>query len=291
VNRIAWTVALVVVLTSCDSSNHDTKPTSTMPTSTTTVGVASPSLPPGASSASLTFSGAAGLAGGLSAAEVTCSFPDVDGLRLSVFARAADPPVTYRISVGPDRVFIHVDTGAGATFRERNFEGTGVSGFDAGRGAHVDTKLSEAAATADIEPGSLGTITEVKGSIDCGDQTPGSSSITVTGETSTGGYDASRLDPVVVECYFASEQVTVIGVADAGDREVLLMISLSPTDGVSVEEAPTSGRPRSYASVPGSASLTADGGHADGDAVEKDSTSPHRLHVDGDAVCGTPIRS
>jgi hypothetical protein len=284
VDRVVWAVALVLVLTTCDSSQHGSTPTSATP-----VRVAPSSLPPDASSASLTFTGDPGLDGGLSAAEITCSFPDVEGLRLSVFAQAADPTLSYRITVGADKVSIHVDTGAGPSFRERNFEGTGVTAFDASRGAHVDTKLIEAAPTTGIEPGTLGTITAVKGSIDCGDQTPGSSTLRVTGDTPTGRYETSRLDPVVVECYFASEQVTVIGIAQAGDTKVLLMVSLSP-EGVNVEEAPTLATPRYYASVPGSATLNANGAHANGDAVEKNSTAPHSLHVDGDAACGTPIR-
>ncbi len=253
-SRIAWTAALLVLLTSCNASHRESEPTSA-----TALRLVPSSSLPGAASASLAFEGDPGLDGGLSATEVTSSFPDVEGLHLSVFAQAADPTLSYRITVGADKVFIHVDIGAGPTFRERNFEGTGVSGFDAGRGAHLDTKLSAATPTAGIEPGSVGTITAVKGSIDCGNQTPGSSTLTVTGDTPAGRYEMSRLDPVVVECYFASEQVTVIGVAHAGDAKVLLMVSLSGRDGVNVEEAPTSAAPRYYSFVPGSATLTATG--------------------------------
>jgi hypothetical protein len=286
VTRLAPTVVLVLLLATCDSAHDES-----VPAAATSLRAAPTTLPPRAASASLTFAGDRGLDGDLSAAEVTCRFPDVDGPRLSVFAAAADPTLTYRITVGAEKVSIHVDGGAGPTFRERNFEGTGVTAFDAGRGAQLDTTLSEAAPTAGVEPGTLGTITALKGSIDCGDQTPGSSTITVTGDTPAGRYDASRLDPVVVECYFADEEVTVIGVAQAGDRKVLLMVSLSPTDGVHVEEALTSATPRYYSSAPGSATLSANGGHADGDALDEDATSPYRLHVEGDAVCGTPIRS
>jgi len=285
-NRFACALALVLTVAACSSSHHVPVATS----STTSRGTPA-SLPPARPDTSLSFSGDSGLDGGLSKAEITCSFPDVEGLRISIFAQASDSRFSYRIAVGAERVLVHVDSGSGPTFRERNFEGTGVSGFDAARGAHVDAKLTEAAPSAGIDRSSIGTITAVKGSIDCGSQTPGSSTITVTGDTPAGRYDRSRLDPVVVECYFASEQVTVIGIAHAGKTKVLLMVLLSRPDGVNVEEAPQSAAQRYYSSVPGTATLTSNGAHGRGDAVERNSTHPHTLHVDGSAVCGIPIRS
>jgi hypothetical protein len=241
---------------------------------------------------SLTFAGDPGLEGLPTDATVTCSFPDVEGLRISIFAQAPDATFSYRIWVSADKVFVHVDSGADSTFHERNFEGGGVSGFDATEGALVDTDLADAPPSAGVDPGSIGTVTAVKGSIDCGNQTPGSSTITVTGDTSAGRYEASRLDPVVVECYPLSDQVTVIGIARAGDTKLLLMVSLG-SDGLHLEEALGTAGPRYYGSLPGSATLTPEGGHADGDVVERDAdtTPPHTLHVEGTVTCGTPIRA
>ena len=251
--------------------------------------------PPRPATASLSFAGDPGLAGRIGGAEVTCSFPDVDGLRISVLARAADSSVSYRITVAPDEVIVHADTGAGPTFRERNFRGTGVTGFDPGRGTRLDGQLTDAPPSPGVGPGSIGRITAVTGSIACGDQTPGSSTLTVTGQTPTGRYDASPLDPVVVECYFADDQVTAIGVARAGATKVLLMVSLGP-DGLGVEEALGGEGQRYYASAPAPASAPAatlgrEGGRAGGDVVERDSARPHTLHIEGTVRCGTPIRS
>jgi hypothetical protein len=246
--------------------------------------------------ASLTVSGDPGLAGAIADAEVTCSFPDVDGLlRISVLARAADPTYTYRITVAPESVIVQADSGEGSTFRERNFQGTGVTGFDARRGAQLAAEVSDAAPSPGVDPGSVGRVSAVTGSIACGDQTPGSSTLTVTGETPTGRYDRSPLDPVVVECYFADGQVTAIGVAHAGTARVLLMVSLGP-EGLSVEEALGSAGARYYTATPApatapAATLDADGGHADGDVAERDNPRPHTLHVEGSVRCGTPIRS
>jgi hypothetical protein len=241
---------------------------------------------PGAT-ASLTFAGDEGLAGAATGSQVTCSFPAVDGLTIAVLASAADPAYSYRLTVAEDGVLVHVDTGAGPTFRSRTFTGPGVSDFDARRGARIDTELTEASPPA----GAVGRVTRLQGTLGCGDQTPGSSTLTLTGETAIGRYDAATLDPVVVECYFASDEVTVIGVARTDAKEVLVMVSLGST-GIGVEEdleAASSGR---YSAPPGSAALTSDGAHADGDAVApRDDGSPSTLHVEGTAHCGTPVRS
>ena len=224
---------------------------------------------------------------------MTCSFPDVDGLRISVFGRAPDSTFSYRITVAPEKVIVRADRGAGPTFRERNFQGAGVTGFDARRGADIEAELNDAAPSPGVAPGSIGRVTAVRGSVACGDQTPGSSTLTVTGETPAGRYDAAPLDPVVVECYFADDQVTAIGVARAGTKKVLLMVSLGP-DGLGLEEALGSQGQRYYASAPApapAATLGRDGGRADGDVVERSSRRPHELHIEGAVRCGTPIRS
>jgi type V secretory pathway adhesin AidA len=82
----------------------------------------------------------------------------------------------------------------------------------------------------------------------------------------------------------------VIGIARAGTTNVLLMVSLG-SNGLGVEEALGSAGQRYYASVGRSATLTSNGGHANGDVVERNTTHTHTLHIEGDAICGTPRRS
>ncbi len=287
-------IALAIVTAACSGDGGSATPSASSRRAAESSGAPS-SVQPGAATASLTFSGDPGLAGAIEHAEVTCSFPDVEGLRISVFGRAADSTFSYRITVAPEKVIVHADSGEGSTFQERNFQGTGVTGFDASRGAHLEAELTDAAPSPGVAAGSIGRVTAVKGSIACGDQTPGSSTLTITGETPTGRYDASPLDPVVVECYFADGQVTAIGVARAGTTKVLLMVSLG-ADGLAVEEALGSEGPRYYGSAPAPASAPAatlgpDGGRASGDVVERDNPRPHTLHIEGAVRCGTPIRS
>ena len=246
-----------------------------------------------AGKASLTLAGDPGLDGAVGTPEVTCQFPDVEGLRIAVLAQASDPNIVYRVSIGPDKVTLRVDSGAGSDFHERTFEGSGVSQFEPRTGAHVDAQLTEVASAADSDHGSLGVVRAIKGTVECGDQTPGSSTITVTGDTATAHFDKATLEPALVECYFSAGEVIVLGIAHAGDTKVHLLVSIT-SQGLGIEEELQPSGQRRYEAAPGSSSaasvITGDGGRANGDVVEKDATPPHALHVEGEAVCGTPVR-
>src|SRR5262249_42301806 len=106
--RFACALALVLTVAACSSSHHVP-----VATSSTTSRGAPASLPPVRSDTSLSFSGDSGLDGGLSKAEITCSFPNVEGLRISIFAQASDSRYSYRIAVGAERLLVHVDSGSG----------------------------------------------------------------------------------------------------------------------------------------------------------------------------------
>ncbi|HYL52840.1 MAG TPA: hypothetical protein VEZ15_12780 [Acidimicrobiia bacterium] len=280
-HRVAQVGFAAVLLASCSSSARHAATTASS-TTRTTIAVAP--------SASLHITGDRALAGDVVDASVVCSFPTVDGLQVSVFAHAPDSRISYRMLVAADKVFVNVDSGAGATFRERNFQGRGVSAFDVAKGAQLDSQLLDTAPSAGVAPGSIGRITAVKGSVNCGNQTPGSSTITVTGTSRTGRYHTSRLDPVLVECYFNSGQLSVIGITRAGNENVQFLISLGSDGVINVEEAPAHAAQRYYGSVSGLATLTSNGGRAHGDVVERKATPPHTLHIEGSATCGTPMR-
>ena len=243
-------------------------------------GVASSSSAGSRGSALLTLQGDAAFNGPIPSPEVTCQFPDVDGLRIAVLATARDSSV-LRIAIGPDDVTIIVNSGSDPTAPERAFRGRGVSSFDATTGATVDAQLTEG--------GAPGPITAIKGTVECGAQAPGSSTITVTGDTVGAHLDHARLDPVLVECYFSAGEVIVLGIAQSGGTKVHLLVSIT-SHGLGVEEELQPSGQRRYAGSLSGASITATGGHADGDVVEKDAAPPHTLHIEGDAVCGTPTR-
>ena len=217
--------------------------------------------------------------------QVNCFFPTVDGLQIAVLAFSPDNSQTYRIAVASDGVVVRHGTGSGDGYKERVFRGTGVSGFDATNGATVDAVLSE--------DGTSTATGSIKGSVDCGDQTPGSSTITITGDTEAGHLDHARLEPVLVECYRAAGEVIVLGIADTGTAKVHLLVSISP-EGLGVEEeVPPSGQ-RHYSQltdVAAGAEISGNGGHANGDVADTTASPPHSLHIEGDATCGTPILS
>jgi len=243
---------------------------------------ASSSAAPTPGTAALTIDLPAGEAT-IGAPQVNCFFPTIDGLQIAVLAFSPDNAQTYRIGVAPDGVVVRHGTGSGADFKEQVFRGSGVTQFDATKGATIDASLRD-----DSNPGAMGSI---KGSIDCGDETPGSSSITVTGDTAAGHLDHARLEPALVECYRAAGEVIVLGIANTGGNKVHLLVSLTP-QGLGVEEeVPPSGQRRysQLTDVASGAELTGNGGHANGDVADATASPPHSLHVEGDAVCGQPI--
>lgn len=86
-------------------------------------------------------------------------------------------------------------------------------------------------------------------------------------------------------------KVSVIGIADAG-RASSAAHGLARTGRPAERRGGCRGHNTSLLrSVPDAATPTSDGGHANGDVVERDIAAPHVLHVEGAAICGTPIRS
>ena len=154
----------------------------------------SPAAPPkGPATAQLTFVGDASLAGPASA-QPSCNFPGVDATTISIFVQPPDQTVLDRVVVAAGKVSVRVAAGSGTEYRERDFEGTGVTGFDPATGAQIDSPLTETPLAAGQNPGSLGAITSIKGSVDCGNQTTGTSTVAVTGSTAEGSIGAP--DPI-----------------------------------------------------------------------------------------------
>ena len=249
---------------------------------------ASPSPTPskGPATATFTFSGAKGLAGAVTKPAIRCGEPSFDGLAIDVFAQPADPAVLDRIVVTAGSVTVRVAAGAGTTYTERDFAGTGVAGFDPATGAQIDTKLSETTASG-LHHGTLGAVTSLKGTIDCGGQTSGTSTLTLIGDIPEGHIDGP-VSPANVRCAADGSNVSVIGLTQAGSTPVLLVISLG-TDRLSVAaQAKGAATSRFYTTTtPGVASLVPGGAHADGDATAQNVAGiPPTIHVAGDASCG-----
>src|SRR4029077_991500 len=89
-------------------------------------------------------------------------------------------------------------TGSGMSYVERDFAGSGISGFDASTRATVHSPLHETTGP-NGKIGSIGSASSITATIDCANQTTGSGSFTFTG-TTTQGAITSPLTVTRVTC-------------------------------------------------------------------------------------------
>jgi len=286
--RLALCLLLLAGVDACSSSTK-----SAIDSGTTTI---STTAPPGSTSApatkptaTITLEGAVGLAGPASKQGVRCNLPDLDGFGIAVLAVPPDGTSLARIAFAPGRVKVIVGAGNGADYHERAFAGTGVTTFDAAHGAVVDSALAEVAETTATAPtkGDIGAVTAIKGSVECGDQTPGTSTVALTGTTPEGALSAVPLDAVHVECDPSPQgpELVASGLVHVGTTTALATIGLTSDGAVSIDETlPTTTRRYTAA---GDATVTAAGAHVRADTVDANASAPaSRLHVEGDLVCG-----
>ncbi len=293
--RRAWALAPVIGLLVAACSGSAATParatSSALPSAAATITMA-PSATPvatrGPATQSLTLTGPTGAAGAISNAAILCNLPSTDGLQISVLGQPTDPSLSVYIFVEPGKLTVRFDSGAGATYVERDFTGTGVSDFNAATGAQIDSQLTEVPTTG--AHGTLGLLTSISGSIDCGNQMPGSSTLTLSGPTPKGALGGG-LDPVNVECVTNQygPSVSILGLAQVGSAPTLLVVYVRPGS-FSVSASGDAFFTSGSAVV---ATLTATGAHVDGDAVEQlaagSKVKPHTIHVSGDATCGTTV--
>jgi hypothetical protein len=186
-------------------------------------------------------------------------------------------------------VDIFVATGAGATFRSRDFSGTGVTGFDAATGVQIDSQLTEVTPAGTNSTG-IGKLTSLSGSIDCGNQQPGSSTLVLTGTTPEGVVNGT-LDPVRVSCHNSTQygrNAQANGVISVGTTRVTAIVNVNYL-GFTVFLVGT-GVSHFYSSPDATtASATDTGAQIDGDAVTTAAAGAPSItiHVTGADVCGS----
>jgi hypothetical protein len=293
-------IAAALLLAACSSSAATsapgaaaTTPPSAAPVASTAATVAPTPVPTkGPATQNLTIAGPAGASGAVSLAAIRCNLPPTDGtsgLQISVLGRPTDPNLSVYIFVSPGNVTVRYDSGSGATYVERDFAGTSVTGFDAATGAQIDSPLTEVL-NKDAH-GTLGVLTSISGSIDCGNQLPGSSTLTFSGPTLKGALSGG-LSLANVECVTNSfgQSVSVLGMVTVGTTPTAMVMSISP--GTFTVYPVGAGFYRNTATAV--ATLTATGAHIDGDGLEQNvakGATAHTIHVTGDVVCGTTIGS
>jgi hypothetical protein len=252
---------------------------------------------PGPATAQLTFVGAGGLAGLAPTTQISCDSPNLDGsASIFVLAQPSDPTVLFNMQVAKGKISVGVFSGSGTTFLGRSFEGTGVTGFNAAKGAQINTTLTETTANNPGEnPGTLGAIMSIKGSINCGNETAGTSTVTFSGTTADGAVK-SKAQPFRVECDTASFGNSVIfpGVVKVGKTKAFFFTTFTP-DSINIFETIAGSPPiaRQYqVKAAGVSTLSATGATVTGDVVEQSPTSgvAHTLHLTGKVTCGSTVQ-
>jgi hypothetical protein len=294
VARLSLCLLLLAGVDACSSNARSTTASTTttisatgQPSSTT-----APATTPTATmpTATITLAGAVGLAGPASKEGVRCNLPGLDGFGIAVLAVPPDGTSLARIAVGPGRVKVIVGAGDGADYHERAFQGSGVTAFDAARRAVVDsplTEIPETTGTNGTTKGDIGAVTSIEGTVECGDQTPGTSTVTLTGKTPEGALTAAVLDPAHVECDPSPQGAELVasGLLHVGATRALVTIGLTSDGAVTVDEMlPTTNR---RYTADGIATVTTKGAHVRADVVDQNApVSASRLHVEGNLVCG-----
>ena len=149
---------VAVVLAACSGTGSSapistvsgpTQPASSAPAPSTNLAPsASPAATPtkGPASSQFALTGTAALTGPVSAQTIVCDRPSLDGPEIFFLGRAGTTGPQIVIFLRAGHVEVRVATGSGATLRERDFTGTGVTTFDAATGAQLDTALTETTA-------------------------------------------------------------------------------------------------------------------------------------------------
>lgn len=296
-------LALVgLVLAACSGSSGQSvqsplmTPMPSVPVQSNPSGAApSPSPAPskGPATAQFSIAGTAGLTGPVTAQRITCNQPTLDGPEISFIGQAGTSGPNIVVFARAAHVEVRVGTGAAATLRMRTFVGTGVTSFDAATGLTLNTTLTETtdAATA---TGSLGALSSISGSLDCGNEQPGSANIVVSGLSPYGQLDGA-LTGVDVTCTITSSGtfVGVAGLSTAGTTPVLVFVTAS-TGLLQVSVGTRTAGAFYTAKGAGLTTLVPGGATIAGDvnaSVPSGSTpSPNLLHVTGTATCGTTIQ-
>ncbi len=262
---------------------------STSPAATATP-TPTPNTPTGPPSAQFTTTGAAGLGGSLKVGSVACSLPTLDGPEILLFTSPQATGVSVRIDLSAGKVTVTADSGSGQQFVARTFAGSGIIGFDAARGAQINSTLTETASGSPA--GSLGTLASIQGSVACNNQQPGSSTVTLTGSTATGMLNGG-ISPIRVNCTpnvgalslgltmagTTPELVDMFGGTENGTPTISLL--LFPKGATSDQHFTATGV--------GVTTMSSKGVHFSADVVEDQvaGQTSHTVHISGDVTCGS----
>jgi hypothetical protein len=273
-----------VLLTACGSSGGS---------SATATPAATPTpAPAGPATAQITLTGDPALSGPMTIKNIECAIPGLNGMTISVSGAPQGQPPNGLMSfwtISDGSIVFTIGSGAAQTLRVRQFTGTGTTGFSAATGVHFSGSVSDTTASG-TNKGTIGSITSISGSVACGDQTRGTSTVRVTGSSADGPVDVTTGE-FRVECLTGSSGtfVNINGVTTVNGVRAREIISIGVSS-IEFANEPVSGKAHFYLSQ-GNVGTTVSptGGHVSGDAVEQATAgaTPHKVHLQGDATCGS----
>ena len=282
---------VAVVAVACSSAGSTSRSASTIPSGGPHSSSPVPSASVGPATAQFALVGTNGLTGPVTTQQITCRRPGLDGPNIFFQGQSGTtgPQVVMFIRAG--HADVRVATGSGESLHLRSFEGSGVTGFNAAKGARLDSPLAENTDAASVI-GDLGQLTSISGAVDCGNQQPGTANIHVTGESAQGPLDGT-LTAVQVSCTRTSTSLFVIagGMTRIGTTPALRFVTSS--EGL-VQASVATKASGSFYTVkgPGLVTLTSNGARMEADIPEAVAAGvkPHIIHVAGDATCGSTIQ-
>jgi hypothetical protein len=267
--------ATALALSACGSSSGAGRTPSASPTP----------VPP--AGGQFTETGAVQLVNSVVPSAVTCSFPSLNGPEILLQVATADRTMGGFITLTSSKVFLRVGAGSGSTYTQRNFTGSGVTSFDATKGAHFNAQLTETTPSGQ-NPGTIGAVTAISGSVSCGTKTPGSGSITITGN-STAGAISGALTSMLVSCPAGASFALINGLTHIGSTAAAVEIGGGSGEVYFGSLSTTSAGFFFTSSAPGL--YTAGGGHVHWNNAVLTQTgtrgAEHTITISGDATCGT----
>jgi hypothetical protein len=274
-----------LVLTACGGGGAVApSTTSTAPTPSPSLAPSPTPLPP--AGGQVTSAGTVQLVSAVPAADVACSFPSLQGPEITLRTSATNGSVGGFITLTSRELFLRLGAGSGSSYTQRNFSGPGVTDFDAATGAQFNAQLTDVS-PAGQKKGTIGSVTSLSGSVSCGDKTPGSGTITITG-TSIGGAITDAITSMLVNCQGGASFAIVNGLAMIGGAPATVEIGGTP--GAYFATFQTASASYLYSSA-AQGLYTPGNGHVQWHNAVMTQTGAggagHTITVSGDAGCGT----
>lgn len=243
----------------------------------------------GPATAQFALTGTTGLTGGVTVTRIVCGLPTLSGPEIEVLGTIGSGP-GFVLFVSANHIEARVATGSGSALKLRSFVGSGVTSFDPAAGTQLDSDLTESTAPG-TAVGSLGALSHLSGTIDCGNQQAGSANIAISGTAKLGAMSGQMSDAKVTCTVTASGTfVTAQALTMAGTTPVLVFVNAGPTMLQLVIETGTAADV--YALQGATAStISPTGAQFSADLTETGTTDtpPRVLHVEGSDTCGTTL--